>query len=80
MKIRALFEMYNTETRQYFRQGETYDVPEELALEYIAEEHAEPVEEPVTECPVEEHAEPVEEKARAEPTPGKPKGRPKKTT
>lgn len=63
MKIRALFEMYNTETRQYFRQGETYDVPEDLAREYIADKHAEP----------------VEEKARAEPTPDKPKGRPKKT-
>ena len=64
MQIRPLLEMYNTDLRRWFAQGVIADAPEELAQEYIAAGYAVP----------------VEEKARAEPTPAKPKGRTKKTT
>lgn len=64
MKIRPLFEMYNTDLHRRFVPGVIADVPDELARKYIEAGHAEP----------------VEEKARDEPTPAKPKGRPQKTT
>ena len=62
MKIKPSFEMYNTDLHLWFSPGVTADVPDELAQEYIEAGYAAP----------------VEEKARAEPTPEKPKGRPKK--